>query len=469
MLNTQTTKMEYQIKFGTDGWREIIGDNFTVANVEKISQAVSKWLLKSNKKEWSIVIGFDCRFGGKMFANKAAEVFISYGIDVFLSDDFVSTPMVSLYTKHINADLGIVITASHNPPSYSGYKIKGSFGGPAFPKHIAEIEQLIENDALFNKNTKGKISIAPIEELYIETLKKTFNIPAIQKLNFAYDAMFGAGQNVIRKIFSNAHLLHCSFNPSFEGRAPEPIAKNLPELSDLIKNNKEITSGLATDGDADRIGFFDENGNFVDSHHLILIIINYLVKYKNLTGTVVKSFSVSNKIGKMCAYFNLPEITTKIGFKYICEHMVNDDVLIGAEESGGIAIKGHIPERDGIWMAMVIWEYMANTGLTVSQLIAKCYEITGAFAVERYDLHVSDELKNNVIKKCSTQKIDAIGKYEIILFENLDGFKFHTKSGEWVMIRASGTEPVLRIYAEAENSAKSFEFLEETCRYFGLK
>lgn len=463
------TKMtSYKIKFGTDGWREIIADNYTVANVKKVTSATANWLLKQGHSQPKVVIGYDCRFGGEMFAMASAETFNSYGIDVLLSDGFVSTPMVSLFTHDHQADLGIVITASHNPPAYNGYKIKGSFGGPSFPSHIAEIESLISEENEGEALERGGIQRINIEQHYLDVVKEKFDIEAISTLSFAYDAMYGAGQNVIRKLFPKAHLLHCSFNPSFEGTAPEPIAKNLGELSNLINENHNIKSGLATDGDADRIGFFDENGKFVDSHHLILLLMKYLVEFRGMQGSIVKSFSVSNKIEKLASHYNLESITTKIGFKYICEHMVNSDVLIGAEESGGIAVKGHIPERDGIWMALIIWEFMAKTGKTVSELIEEIYQITGSFAVERYDLHVSDEQKASVIDQCRNGELLKIGQYEIIRKEDIDGYKFHTSEGEWVMIRPSGTEPVLRVYAEAKNSEAAIALLNATCAYFEI-
>lgn len=467
MSNTNQQKTDYQIKFGTDGWREIIADNYTVKNVERVAAATAKWLKAENSNSPKVVIGFDCRFGGLMFAKASAEIFNSYGINVLLSETFVSTPMVSLYTQHVGADLGIVITASHNPPAYNGFKIKGAFGGPAFPKVIGEIQDRINDDT--HGSLTGATENAPIEEHYLNVVRQQFDIEAISNLEFAYDAMYGAGQNVIRKLFPKAHLLHCTYNPSFEGRAPEPIAKNLPELASLIKNSDKISSGLATDGDADRIGFFNEKGDFVDSHHLILLLTKYLVEHKKLSGSIVKSFSVSNKIEKMCAHYQLDSLTTKIGFKYICEHMVNGDVLVGAEESGGIAIKGHIPERDGIWMALVIWEFMAKTGKTVSQLVDDVYAITGSFAVERYDLHVSDEAKARVIEDCKTKAIGQIGNYQITSKEDTDGYKFHTSNGEWVMIRPSGTEPVLRVYAEAADQDASFSLLDATCTYFDIK
>jgi phosphomannomutase len=230
----------------------------------------------------------------------------------------------------------------------------------------------------------------------------------------------------------------------------------------MLKENENLTIGLATDGDADRIGFFDENGRFVDSHHLILLLIEYLVDHKNMSGKVVKSFSVSDKVGKLCELKGLETITTKIGFKYICEYMVEDDVLIGAEESGGIAIKGHIPERDGVWMGLVLMEYAAKTGKTISQLIEEVYAKVGKFAVERYDLHINNDLKLSIVDNCKQNKYDSFGEYEVERVEDTDGFKFHLGNETWVMIRPSGTEPVLRVYAEATDSDAAFAILEAT-------
>jgi phosphomannomutase len=230
----------------------------------------------------------------------------------------------------------------------------------------------------------------------------------------------------------------------------------------MIAANAQYSVGLATDGDADRIGFFDENGKFVDSHHLILLLIEYLTEFKGFSGKVVKSFSVSDKVQKLCKLKGLESITTKIGFKYICEYMVTDDVLIGAEESGGIAIKGHIPERDGVWMGLVLMEYMAKTGKSVSQLIQDVYAKVGSFAVERYDLHINNELKLSIIENCKSGAYEKFGTYNVTKIEDVDGFKFHLDNGSWVMIRPSGTEPVLRVYSESDSSAAAFAILDAT-------
>lgn len=454
----------YKIQFGTDGWRAIIAKEFTVDNVKRVSEAVSKWLLKKNNNP-SVVIGHDCRFAGKLFMEEASKVFIANGIQVFYSDVFVSTPMVSLGTLRKKADLGIVLTASHNPPEYNGYKLKGSFGGPLLPDDIADIEQIIPENIQYTGNisltNNEKYEKVDLRKMYIDHVKDSFDLDAIYNSDFrwGYDAMFGAGMSVMNELFPEIELLHCEPNPGFNGIAPEPILRNLQEFADFIKISEEIDCGLATDGDADRIGLFDSKGNFVDSHHIILLLIHYLVKYKNQSGKVVTAFSTTEKISKLCKHYGLEQTTTKIGFKYITGYILNEDVLLGGEESGGIAIKGHIPERDGIWMGLVLWEFMAKTGKTLEQLIEEVYEIVGPFKYDRNDLHITEELKQRVLARCK-EGITSFGKYKVLKTEDVDGYKYHFDNEQWLLIRASGTEPVLRVYAESKDEASVANLLK---------
>ncbi len=457
----------YNIKFGTDGWREIIADNYTVENVSRVAHATALWI-NGNSVNKSCTVGYDCRFGGKMFAENTARVLASHGIKVFLSKGFCSTPMISLANTRLNTFAGVIITASHNPPSYNGYKIKAHYGGPVIPAEIEKVEALIsykELPALQSLDyyiSSSLIEYADFEAMYMAQIEEKFDTAKLKAYapHFAYDAMYGAGQNIIKKLLPGAGLLHCDYNPGFNATAPEPILKNLLEFSELLKNNDKLLCGLATDGDADRIGFFDSKGRFVDSHHLILLLMQYLTKYKGLSGKIVKSFSVSSKIDKLASQIGLETITTKIGFKYICEYMINDDVLIGAEESGGIAVKGHIPERDGIWMGLLILEYMAVSGKSIETLIDETYAMIGAFAVERYDLHIEEAQKQAIIQNCKNNVYTAFGAYKVEKTENMDGFKYHLGNEEWVMIRPSGTEPVLRVYAESSNSEKAYKILD---------
>ena len=457
--------MENNIKFGTDGWRAIIAKDYTVNNVCRVTQAVSKWLLKNNSNP-SVVIGFDCRFGGKLFSDTASKVFIKNEIKVISSNYFITTPMISLATKQLNASIGVVITASHNPPSYNGYKLKASFGGPLLPKEISEIENLIEDKfyddlSSISLENNDKYKIVDIEKLYYDEVVKNFDIDLINdsNLKLAYDAMYGSGMFVAKRILSNAKFLHCDWNPSFGNIAPEPIHRNLSEFSQFIVNNK-IDCGLATDGDADRIGLYNSKGEFVDAHHIILLVIHYLVKYKKMSGKVVTAFSCSVKIKKLCEFYNLEHETVKIGFKHIAGKMVTEDILLGGEESGGIAIKGHVPERDGIWIGLLLFEYMASSGKSLDDLINEVYAIVGSFSFERIDLHLDNIKKEDVIEKCQNDQFSSFGEFSVKKIEKTDGYKFFFNDDTWLMIRPSGTEPVLRTYSEAPSKDIALKILE---------
>lgn len=456
-----------QIKFGTDGWRAIIADTYTNDNVKRVSEATSHWMIKRGMK--TVVIGYDTRFGGKMFAETAATVFGNFGIKILMGDNFVTTPMVSLANVKLNADMGVVITASHNPPSYNGYKLKSAFGGPTIPSEIAEIEAMIPDTPLGKlKDIKtlvdeGLLEMVDLETLYIDHVKANFDLDLIDKsgVNIAYDAMYGAGQKVLPKILPKAELLHCDNNPSFLGQAPEPIHRNLGELAALMVKDDRLAFGLANDGDADRIGLYDSNGKFVDSHHILLLLLYYLAEYKKMTGKVIITFSVTDKMQKLADHYGLDLEVTKIGFKYIAEIMTQEDVLVGGEESGGLAIKGHIPERDGIWIGLTILEFMAMRNKSLEELIEEVYEKVGEFAFDRDDLHLTDEKKHAIINRCEEGSIEKIGSRHVNRVETIDGFKFYLSADEWILVRPSGTEPVLRVYAQAADPGKVRSLLDD--------
>ena len=458
-----------KIKFGTDGWRAIIAKEYTTDNVARVSIAVADWL-NENKDNPSVVIGHDCRFAGELFAETAAKVLASKGVLVKIAKGFVSTPMVSLGVVKEKASLGVVITASHNPPTYNGYKLKGDFGGPLLPNDITAVENRIPDTNSVDYNAismedlvaEGKVIYVDLEDMYCKHAAASFDLDSINNsdMNFAYDAMFGAGMNVVKRLLPNATLLHCDDNPGFLGTAPEPIHRNLQEFSDLMKNNA-LDCGLATDGDADRIGLYDSKGNFVDSHHIILLLIHYMVKYKGMSGKVVTAFSCSVKVEQMCKHYGLEQETVQIGFKHIAGKMVTEDVLLGGEESGGIATTGHIPERDGIWMGLILFEFMAKSGKSLEDLIAEVYAIVGPFAFERIDLHIDNDTKLIIIEDCKIGKFTQFGKYKVDRIDTTDGFKFFFDEDTWLMIRPSGTEPVLRTYAEALTQEKVFDILAD--------
>lgn len=456
-----------KIKFGTDGWRAIIAKDYTNDNVARVAEATAKWMVGKGMKK--VVVGYDCRFGGAMFTDVATRVFGQYGLHVVRSTGFVSTPMISLVVVKTSADMGVVITASHNPPSYNGYKLKSAYGGPTIPRDIQEVEDLIGDNVpqdlptIEEVEANGQITTVDMEQIYVDHVEENFDLDLIRNsgVHLAYDAMYGAGQNVIRRLFPDAHLLHCELNPSFMGQAPEPIARNLKQISTDLASSEKWNLGLANDGDADRIGMFDGEGNFVDSHHILLLLLYYLYEHKEMKGKVVVTFSVTDKMRKLAELYGLDFEVTKIGFKYIAEIMTREDIIVGGEESGGLAVMGHIPERDGIWIGLVIMEFMAKTGKTINELIQDVYDKVGAFATDRDDLHIDNDKKWAIMDMCKNGEITRIGDRDVIRTESVDGYKFYLSENDWVMIRPSGTEPVLRVYAQAESAAEARAILDQ--------
>ncbi len=456
-----------KIKFGTDGWRAIIAEHYTVENVKRVAEATALWMKSKNLH--SAVIGHDARFGGPLFAQTTACVLGKHGIKIKMAQGVVTTPMVSLGIVKLEADLGIVITASHNPPSYNGYKLKSAYGGPTIPAEIAEVEELIpdtyisEVPSFSSLKEAGMLEFVDLEEIYFQHCVSNFDLEAIRNshIKLVYDAMYGAGLHIVPRLLPETLLLRCDENPGFKGCPPEPIRRNLGLLSKTLKES-EYNLGLANDGDADRIGMYDEDGNFVDSHHLLLLLLYYLAEVKKMSGKVIITFSVTDKMKKLAEHFGLEIEVTKIGFKYIAEIMIKEDVLVGGEESGGLAVKGHIPERDGVWMGLLIMEFMAKSGKSLKALIQDIYDIVGPFAFDRDDLHLTNEKKLAIMEKCKAGEINQIGDQQIIRTENVDGYKFYLNENEWVMIRPSGTEPVLRVYSQAPTLDRVKEILQAT-------
>ncbi len=454
----------YQIKFGTDGWRAVIGDGYTFENVTRLTEALSQWLLKNYEKP-QVVIGYDCRFNGKIFSDLVAKILAYNNIKVYKTNTFTSTPAVSFGVLSLKADLGVVITASHNPPEYSGYKLKGSHGGPLQEKYLREVESYIQDQCSVDFNTidtkaledKGFLETINLDDIYVKNVNEKLNIEALKnsKFSFAFDSMLGSGQSIMKQILPEIHHVNDEVNPTFHGIPPEPLAKNLHLFSDFIAKQAKVDCGLAVDGDADRIALMDSKGQYIDSHHTILLLMHYLAGYKNQTGKIVTGFSSTTKVEKLAKHYGLDVQRVKIGFKQISEVMLKEDVLVGGEESGGIAIAGHIPERDGIWNGLVIWQWMTETGKSIEDLIQEIYDITGSFVYERNDLKIPETLKQKVIQTCSEKDIKSFGNESVLRLETLDGFKYFLNEDEWIMIRPSGTEPVLRTYVEGKTKERA--------------
>ena len=464
----------YKIKFGTDGWRAIIARDFTVENVSRVGAGITNWL--KEEVEPKVVIGFDTRFGGKLFAESLAIVLLKRGIKVFLDKQFVTTPMVSYATKSLKCDLGIIFTASHNPPTYNGFKIKASYGGPATDDIVNEIVGLIPDvvDMPTNEDfnvlkSHPDLKIVNLETIYFKNLNKRFNIEKLMKYqsDYVFDAMNGSIQDFIQKLFPEMRMVRVDPDPTFKGTSPEPIEKNLEPLKLVLKKG-EFEVGLAVDGDADRIGLMDRNGKVIDAHHIMLILIWYLNKYKGQTGKVVTGFSSTQKIKSLCKKLGLDLEIVKIGFKHSAAVMLKEDVLVAGEEAGGIATKGYIPERDGLWNILIIMEMLIENNITIEEVLKEIEDEVGKFDYVRSDLHIERSKIDEVIEGLKNELPTEIGGRKIAYTETLDGFKFYFNDDEWLMIRASGTEPLLRVYAESTNKTKAGKLVELGIEHFNL-
>ncbi len=465
-----------KIKFGTDGWRAIIAREYTVDNVMRVAEGTALWLKEQGGTR--VVIGYDCRFGGEMFTEATARVLGKHGITSLVAPGYISTPMVSLGVVKTGADLGVVITASHNPPSYNGYKLKSKLGGPSVPADVSAVENLIPDAVPTDVPTyaaikaKGLVEEHDFEQIYLDHVNQGFDMDLIRNsgIGIAYDAMYGAGQGAMKKLLPNATHLHCEINPGFDGQAPEPIGRNLTEMAETIKNDPNIALGIANDGDADRIGLFDGDGEFVDSHHILLLLLMYQYEYKGIkTGEVILTFSVTDKLKQLAEMYGLDYEVTKIGFKYIAEIMAEREVIVGGEESGGLAVSGHIPERDGIWIGLMIAEYMAKSGKSLKELVADLYAKVGSFNCDRDDVHVENDRKWEIVKQAKEAPFTKVGPFKVTRVAHVDGSKFYLDGEDrWFMVRPSGTEPVLRVYAQGADPAEVRKILDAARAEMGI-
>lgn len=457
-----------KIKFGTDGWWGIIAKDFTLQNVAKVAHAIAKWMTNKFQAS-SVVIGYDCRFGGEMFLEAIAKIIASKGIQVYIPESFVSTPMVSLAVVKLKADCGIVVTASHSPAIYNGIKLKGAHGGPMLEKDVRDIENLISSEYEFDLEMlnwnylleQGKIQYVNIESIYLKHIQDNFDVEKLNKsgLYFAFDAMYGSAQNVFKKLMPEVKLFHCEQNPSFNNIPPEPLHRNLHELAEFVWKNKNVDCSLAVDADGDRMALYDKKGNYIDSHKILLTLIHYLCKYEEQSGKVVASFSCTAKVEQIAAHYQLEVIRTKIGFNNIADIMLREDILVGGEETGGMTIGSYMPERDGIWIGLLIWSWLAEKNIALHDLLKEVEEITGEFAYERIDMQLNKNIRTKILEKCKLGEFTEFGNNLVSKVEDLDGYKFFFGSDEWVLIRPSTIYPALRLYAEAADSVRVRELL----------
>jgi alpha-D-glucose phosphate-specific phosphoglucomutase len=460
--------MKEEIKFGTDGWRGVIGFDFVDEKVKIISSGISQYLDDKNKNKnhpGKIIVGYDTRFLSYKFAETAARIFTENGISTLISSSYVSTPMVSYAVVKNKADLGIMITASHNPYYYNGYKIKGPYGGSATPDIVSEIGKKVNSlknikDHEPNGHARedfNKLDLVPGYKKYILSLVDTDIIKGF-KFPLLIDPMYGAGQTTYKNILqslnpSEVYEIHSNINTSFGGINPEPVGDNLNEAIAALKE-KHCKLAICLDGDGDRIGAIGEEGNFVSSHHIFAIVLNYLIKYKKLHGKVVKTFTTSSIIDRICKKYDLELITTPVGFKYISEEILSGGVIMGGEESGGLWASGYIPERDGMLMGLILLEILCRSGKTVNEILEDIYNEFGYFIYRRQDYATNPDKKEKLNKLLSTRIPEPLKNEGAGEPVTGDGYKYFLADGSWLMIRVSGTEAVTRVYVESSSSQR---------------
>ena len=454
--------MRSEIKFGTDGWRGVIAKDFTFKNVSLVSFACADQFLEdlsSSKKLNNLVfVGYDRRFLGREFAQLVANIFSQKGLKVNLYSQDVPTPMVSFDVKKNNAVGGVIITASHNPPEFSGFKIKQPEGCSAAKEYTDKIEKRLQEIDVKAGIEKNNFNIIEPSKDYIDYIKKTLDLEKLKSLNetVIVDSMHGAGGNYIENFLSGGRLkvwtIRSEIDVTFGGINPEPMMPQLLPLSREIVKDKALL-GLATDGDADRIGAMDENGEYINTHKLLAILLYYLVEKKKLSGGVVVTFSQSVLVKKMAKKYGLKLYEVPIGFKHIADLMLKDNILIGGEEANGIGSKLHfIPERDGIFSALLLLEAVNSFGLKPSQLIKKIHDEYGAFYYDRIDVHIPKvEMGKEFVENIKLNPPKEINGSKIKDIQTLDGTKLIFEDDGWLLFRASGTEPLLRIYSEGKS------------------
>jgi len=461
------------IKFGTDGWRGIIADDYTFENVRRVANAIAKYVLKNEDPQHGVMIGYDTRFGSPKFARLVADVIAASGIPVKLANDYTPTPAVSYAVKQQRAAGGVMITSSHNPWNWNGVKFKGKFGGSATPAIMKKVEAELDGGPPAASTKPAPIEEVDFKPAHIEAMCKFADLDLIAKSNFkfAIDSMYGSGRGVLAGIFSKHGISHVAIrqdvNPLFPGINPEPIEPHTDLLRKTVLNEK-CHAGLATDGDADRIGAMAEDGTFVDSHKCFSVLTRWLLERKKWPGDVVRAFNTTGMVDRIAKKNGRKLHECSIGFKYIADLMMDHEIAIGGEESGGIGYSRYLPERDGLLNALLLANVMAEEKKPLGQLVADLQKEFGPHYYGRRDMHIPDEVKQSAIARAHAEATKKLGRYNIVRKENMDGVKFfldapapNNGATPWVLLRASGTEPLLRVYSEAATLELVTEILKE--------
>jgi alpha-D-glucose phosphate-specific phosphoglucomutase len=471
------------IKFGTDGWRAVISETFTFGNLRLVAQAIADFVLEENGPTPSIVVGFDTRFLSDRYAAEVSRVMAANGITTWLARADTPTPAVSYAIVNKKATAGVMITASHNAPRYNGIKLKAGYGGSASPKQNRRVEQLLERNLaqahgpnlmdLEQAIREEKIIKFDPSWAYYEHLSTLVDLDIISggELRVVADGMFGSGRGAIGEMLTRGRTrvqnIRHEMNPGFGGIHPEPIAKHLGLLMSTIQAG-HWDIGLATDGDADRIGAVDAKGNFVDPHRIFALVLRYLLEKRGLRGKVVRTVSTTRMIDRIAQAYELPVVETPVGFNHIADLMLANGVVMGGEESGGMSIQGHIPEGDGVLMGLLLLEVMAEAQKPLHQLMAELLAEYGPAQYARTDMNLARPIaKADMVKLLLDTAPTHIEGVAIEEIQTADGVKYYLDDGSWLLIRPSGTEPVLRVYAEAPSDERVqalLRFGEEAAR-----
>ncbi len=458
------------IKFGTDGWRAVISETFTFGNLRLVAQAIADYILEENGGEPSVVIGFDTRFLSDRYAAEVARVMAANNIYTWLARADTPTPAVSYAVIKKKATAGVMITASHNAPRYNGIKLKAAFGGSANKNQNRRVEYFLDNNLSEGRGpnlmplkqaiNEGSIVKFDPAWAYYEHLSTLVDLDMLSsgELRVVADGMFGSGRGVFGEVLARGRTrvqnIRHEMNPGFGGIHPEPIARNLGLLMSTIQSG-HWDVGLATDGDADRIGAVDTLGNFVDPHRIYALVLRYLLEKRGWHGRVVRTVSTTRMIDRIAANFDLPVVETPVGFNHIADEIIKNNVVMGGEESGGITIKGHIPEGDGILMGLLILEVMAEAKAPLHEIVADLLNKYGPAQYARTDMALTRPVaKADMVKMLVDAAPAAIEGVQIESLDTVDGVKYYLADGSWLLIRPSGTEPVLRVYAEAPDDER---------------
>ena len=485
-----------RIRFGTDGWRSLIAGDFTYDNVALCAQGVANYLRQEGIADRGLVVGYDTRFASGEFAGRVAEVMAGNGIVSFLASEAAPTPVVSYSILHQRAAGAAIITASHNPALWNGFKFKPDYAGSATPEVTGRLEREIERAEtegvasvpLARARDQGLVRDTDVRSPYLDHVAGLVDLDGISQagLNVVVDAMYGAGAGYLpsllcsssspdrgswaagRSSSTSMHQMRGERNPAFPGmERPEPIAINLPALADLVVE-QGADVGIAFDGDADRLGVIDEKGSFITTLETFALLAFYLLEVKGERGALVKSLTSTSMVHRLGDMYGVPVFETPVGFKYICPVMLRENALIAGEESGGYGFRGHIPERDGILSGLILLEYMTRTGKRPSELMKDLFGVVGPHYYRRRDISFSPDTRSTLESRLESGGLQEISGMPVVATDAIDGRRFVFPSSAWLLARFSGTEPLLRIYAEAESPEKVEELLDGAGTFLGL-